>query len=623
MTELSDIALFVSALGWTLIHFIWQGLLIAGLMWLVYKLVPGDRTQLRYLAGLALYILLLPISINTLVFFLNSTATVAAVPGILQGEFPMVSVVAGVQPGFDFWLAEGVEPLLPVVVLLWAIGVLLLASKALIGWCVTRVLIRTHVKPIPEALQRSVDRLMERLQVRMAVSVLVSTRVKVPTLIGWIKPVILLPASVLIRLPLEQIEMIIAHELGHIRRYDYLFNLLQLVVDTLFFYHPCIRWMSRKIRQEREHCCDDFVLHYQGRPSLYARALANLEILRQPQHALTLAATGGDLLSRVHRIASTEMPRKSGGFAQIAMMSALIGVASMGAHSGLEVSAQTAKLPSVTGKLDSEFRFSSQQAVHTTVLGQVEPYANIRKGVERSRIIENTDAGNELSGRATAVVQGPAQSEVTPLTIQSPPARSNEAGELQVKAQVSFSAPVGFSEAVQLASLSTEKAGPGLERQSIEEIADEVTDTANAQLEPVNKSRAEATVRAMKTVNPRYPSYARSRAVEGWVKLSFKVDNKGRARDISVVDASPERMFNRAAEKALGKWRFEVLPGHDTSKSLAQTFDFAMHPSDARPATRQRRCTTTGSNICGMNYRQESVDNFPGKKVSLEAANRN
>ena len=105
-------------------------------MLLVYKLVPGDRTQLRYLAGLALYILLLPISINTLVFFLNSTATVAAVPGILQGEFPMVSVAAGVQPGFDFWLAEGVEPLLPVVVLLWAIGVLLLASKALIGWCV-------------------------------------------------------------------------------------------------------------------------------------------------------------------------------------------------------------------------------------------------------------------------------------------------------------------------------------------------------------------------------------------------------------------------------------------------------------------------------------------------------
>ena len=110
--------------------------------------------------------------------------------------------------------------------------------------------------------------------------------------------------------------------------------------------------------------------------------------------------------------------------------------------------------------------------------------------------------------------------------------------------------------------------------------------------------------------------------MEGWVKLSFSVDDNGRARSIEVLDASPTQIFNRAAEKALRKWRFELLPGHDTQKVMAQTFDFSMHPSDVRPVSRQRRCNKTGSNICGMAFNQENVDYYGSQNNRREAANR-
>jgi len=147
---------------------------------------------------------------------------------------------------------------------------------------------------------------------------------------------------------------------------------------------------------------------------------------------------------------------------------------------------------------------------------------------------------------------------------------------------------------------------------------DSKMDKQQISLEP----RKKATVNPIKTVSPKYPSYARSRAIEGWVKLSFTVDKRGRAKDITVLEASPVQVFERAAEKALRKWKFEILTGHSVDKSLVQTFDFSMHPSDVRPISRNRRCNKTGSYICGMFYRQETVENYGSQSVRMEASNK-
>src|SRR5206468_7636590 len=132
----------------------------------------------------------------------------------------------------------------------------------------------------------------DRLGVAGAVRVLASAMARVPSTVGWHRPVILLPVSALTALTPGQIEMIVAHELAHIRRRDYLVNLMQTAIEILLFYHPAVWWLSREIRQEREHCCDDVAVAICGDPLVYARALTEIEALRSSPPQLAMAAGG-------------------------------------------------------------------------------------------------------------------------------------------------------------------------------------------------------------------------------------------------------------------------------------------------------------------------------------------
>lgn len=120
--------------------------------------------------------------------------------------------------------------------------------------------------------------------------------------IGHLRPVILMPVGLLTGLPAGQIEAILLHELAHIRRWDYLINVLQRAVEGLLFYHPAVWWISRVIRTEREHCCDDAAVAISRDPHGYALALATLEQTRWQGREPALAAAGGNLMNRVHRL---------------------------------------------------------------------------------------------------------------------------------------------------------------------------------------------------------------------------------------------------------------------------------------------------------------------------------
>ena len=130
-----------------------------------------------------------------------------------------------------------------------------------------------------------------------------------PTAIGWLQPVILLPASAMTGLSIPQLEAILAHELAHIRRHDYLVNVLQCIVETLLFYHPAVWWVSRKIREEREACCDELAVTLCPDPLVYARALLEMEQLRVAGPRLALAANGGLLMNRIQRLARPARPQ--------------------------------------------------------------------------------------------------------------------------------------------------------------------------------------------------------------------------------------------------------------------------------------------------------------------------
>jgi hypothetical protein len=161
--------------------------------------------------------------------------------------------------------------------------------------------------------------------IRRSVRVVQSTVVQVPTTLGWIRPVVLLPVGCLTRFSTGQWEAIIAHELAHIRRHDYLVNLVQSALEAFLFYHPAVWWISSQIRLERENCCDDLAVRASGDPLGYAKALTELEVWRGSVSALALSATGGPLLTRIRRLLG-EPPATRG--ASVAVMLLLVLLAS-------------------------------------------------------------------------------------------------------------------------------------------------------------------------------------------------------------------------------------------------------------------------------------------------------
>ncbi len=233
------------------------------------------------------------------------------------------------------WQAR-LERRLPALVGVWLVGVAVLALRLAAGLVEVRGLTRRGVEPLGVETRAALDRLVERSGVRRAVEALASVRVEVPTVVGWLRPTILIPATKLARLSARQVEAILAHELAHIHRFDYVVNLGQVVVEALLFFHPAVWWISRRVRVEREHCCDDAaVVLCGGDRLLVARALFELEEARRVA-TLGVAATGGSLAGRVRRLvapAATD-PRKLGagwvGAALVAATLAVVGAALQG-----------------------------------------------------------------------------------------------------------------------------------------------------------------------------------------------------------------------------------------------------------------------------------------------------
>ena len=218
------------------------------------------------------------------------------------------------------------------ILLVWFVGVAVLTLRLLAGWLWVQRLRSHGTSPAPAGWQQMASRLAKRLHIdgrAKPIQLLESALVEVPTVIGWLRPVVLMPTSALAGMGPQQLEAILAHELAHIRRHDYLVNLLQTLVETLLFYHPAVWWLSRRIRIERENCCDDLAVSLCGDPYTYAKALADLEALRGDSSRLVLAATGGSLLYRVRRLigAPTHAGRGPGWLAGSTAVLLIAGIA--------------------------------------------------------------------------------------------------------------------------------------------------------------------------------------------------------------------------------------------------------------------------------------------------------
>jgi uncharacterized protein (TIGR03435 family) len=216
------------------------------------------------------------------------------------------------------------------VAVAWSAGVLVFWLRLLGGWMIAERLRRRQVRPAPGQWQQAFDRLGARLRVSRPVRLLVSGLVQAPAVVGLLRPVVLVPLGALGGLPAEQMEALLLHELAHIRRYDYLVNVLQSIVEALLFYHPAVWWVSGHMRSERELCCDDAAVAVTGDAQSYARALAEVGAAEHAHYQAVVAATGGSLAIRVARLLGEPRPAsRTHSPAAVGAAAALVAITAM------------------------------------------------------------------------------------------------------------------------------------------------------------------------------------------------------------------------------------------------------------------------------------------------------
>ena len=287
----------LTVLGWSVVHSLWQCTFMAGVAAVILSALSDRRARARHLVAYSTLIsmLLLPFV----------TALAAADPmgeGVRQ---PLIRTVDGTV-GMPAVLAARAF-IVPAAATLWLAGLLVYMLRVGREWRRALQLQRMDLDDAGEPIQSVVAELRSRLSLRASVDVHRSRRASVPMVLGWLRPTILLPVSTTSSLEPRQLRAVLAHELAHVRRRDYLANLIQMAAETMLFHHPAAHWISRRIRTEREYCCDDVAVSVGTDPADYARALAALDDARDDCR-MAVAAASGTLLDRIQRIVGQPRP---------------------------------------------------------------------------------------------------------------------------------------------------------------------------------------------------------------------------------------------------------------------------------------------------------------------------
>jgi beta-lactamase regulating signal transducer with metallopeptidase domain len=292
MNHLAFDSAFVQRIAGTLLHFVWQGAAIAGITAICLRLMSRASAEARYLVSVSGLASMLAAPVVTFVLY-DRIGDVTLRALILISDGHTASAVEA-SPVLMYWIVG-----------LWSAGVLGYIGRLIVAWHFSCRLLRTATHQVPVEVVTIFQHTAAVLGIdviRKRVRLLISGAVDSPAVVGWIRPVILVPVSALTGLTNEQLMAVLAHELAHIRRHDFLVNTLQTGVESLLFYHPAVWWMSGRVRAERENCCDDLAVRVCGNPRLYVQALVDLERARPRVDALAVSAAGGSLKERVRRL---------------------------------------------------------------------------------------------------------------------------------------------------------------------------------------------------------------------------------------------------------------------------------------------------------------------------------
>lgn len=326
----------LETVGWLIVHSTWQFLLVGLVCWVVADCLLRQRSpSSRYtvfLLGILSVVICPAATLAWLVdhhpanqalfetsrieeatssmaqYALDADSDTMLDLGAYQAN-PVEPTVAALQTpkvqvesSFQESIAAVVQPWLRTIVVFWCGGVLVLAIRLLFGWIRVERIKQSRKDLLEPALVEAFDRALGKLQIRQRVHLFVSELIESPVVVGAIRSVILVPVNFASTMTPQHMEAILAHELAHVRRYDYMVNLFQSVIETLFFYHPAVWLVSHRMRTLREHCCDDIAVAAMKSPAVYGRALVAVEELRGSSPSLAVGVRDGDLVSRIRRL---------------------------------------------------------------------------------------------------------------------------------------------------------------------------------------------------------------------------------------------------------------------------------------------------------------------------------
>ena len=307
-------------LGWTILHSIWQITLIALVLRLLLFWTAKQDATIRYALSISALFVVTFWSGHTFIGAFNDIqATESSTTSILleNTNDPIIVAIERTVSPISYIKELGKEtaqllaPIMPFLAIFWFIGVLFFASRILVGFFRLHHFSNNGTQLLPRSWDTRLLTLQQLAGIYRPIKVRLSHLVESPITYQFFRPIILLPISLFTHLSDEQIEVLLLHELAHIKRQDYLVNLLQSCIEVLFFYHPLIWWMSKQVRLEREHCCDDRVMNLRHNPMLYAQTLTQI----QGQHysfktKLAMSATGntGDFSKRIYRLFQQKEP---------------------------------------------------------------------------------------------------------------------------------------------------------------------------------------------------------------------------------------------------------------------------------------------------------------------------
>lgn len=516
-------------IGWALLHFIWQAALLGGVYWLVRGALP--RGEFRYRFGMATLLVMAICPMLTVWRLQPAMQEGVAVIGAQAGGTVMASVqptIASSPLGHD-----GLEGMLPWLVLTWICGVAVLSLRAWRQWRNLQMLVRM-ADTLP-AWQQQVEEMAVRCGIRRHVTVLRSKLMTTPGVVGWFRPVILLPMAVVSGFPAAQIELVLAHELAHLRRWDPLANLFQVILETIYFFHPVVRWISREVRNEREICCDAKALTMtNGSRRELGNALVALGELRQREGALFLAASGGVLLDRV-QVMLQPVRQARLGQTSARFVAVLLG----------------ALLMALTVRLQSD-----QRQLQRELTGSLTQW--------HAKLVE---------GMLLTVVSASALHIGDLAPVRMPLARPRE---LQIP-QIS----VNGDDRMALPTI-TGWGFHGANHPVFMDVADEHPQPVPMKSPAVKSDSVSAQPIPVLVRRPVYPRDALARGVQGQVVIEFSLTPDGSVRNPRIISANPAGVFNMAALQAIDGWKYEVPSGLTGQRKYRQAMAFSLNATDGQ-----------------------------------------